>query len=223
MQYVYTKTPVSVDRLTQEIQQSEINVALDVITVFGTEVTITFKAALSEVNEDTLDSIVNAHTGEPLPSTCPQVEVTSLPEPQPFAVPTYRTKRNCTEIVTIAAGEAENIEHLLIEERYVTGGTLIVEGATFGDYVTASIIDKDGVIPEAYRAAICEDWPTVATYIEKTFVEVEDGTTTRHRIDTYPLNAKITQGLYLRLTYNATSDGVARKAAVNYYLSKKLG
>lgn len=64
--YNYTKE-INADRLTQEIQQSSIVTALDHISIEGTdEVTITFKAALSSTDEDTLDSIVTAHINTPL-------------------------------------------------------------------------------------------------------------------------------------------------------------
>lgn len=157
------------------------------------------------------------------------VNIISAPEPQPFALPAYRTKRNATASpVTIESNSTHTIDFLLTVERYVSGGCLIVENAEFGDYCTAEIIDIDGVIPAPYRAALCENYPTVATYIEKEFLKVSTpgsvtaGSVTKHEIDTYPLNAKITPGLYLRITYTAVNSGLNRRAVVNYYLTKKL-
>jgi hypothetical protein len=141
----------------------------------------------------------------------------------PFAQPTYRTKRNATSsLITIAANSHEHVDFRLTAERYVSGGCIIVDGAEFGDYAEAEVVDADSVIPEAYRAALCENWPTVAKYIEKEWIEVNKGGITRHKIDTYPLNAKITAGLYLRVTYYTTSTGSSRSVGVNYYLTKKL-
>lgn len=152
------------------------------------------------------------------------VEVISLPEPQPFAVPAYRTKRNATSsIATCSANSSATIDYLISEERYVTGGKLIVENAVLGDYITAEVYDTDSVIPEAYRAALCENWPSVGKYIEKEWIDTSGGGTTfSHEINTYPLNARITAGLYLRVTYNAVNSGSTRNIAVNYYLTKKL-
>ena len=157
-------------------------------------------------------------------SNTPQtISVVSVPDPAPFAQPTYRTKRNATNsIVTVQSGESGDIDFLLTAERYTAGGTLLVDGAQFGDYAVACVYDKDGVIPAPYRAALCEDWPMVATYIEKEWIEVNVGGITRHKIDTTPLNAKITAGLYLRVIYHATNEGGDRKIGINYYLTKKL-
>ena len=157
------------------------------------------------------------------------LSISSLPEAEPFALPSYRTKRNATEdIVTIQSGTTETIDFKLDSERYVSGGCLIIENAEFGDYCTAEVIDIDGVIPTLYRTELCENYPTVASYIDKEFIKVKTpgsitvGSITQHEIDTYPLNAKITAGLYLRITYIAVSSGLDRRACVNYYLTKKL-
>lgn len=65
--YEYTKTPVDIDRLTLEIQQSSITIALDNITLLGSEVTIAFKVAISNDEKTTLDTVVANHSGEPMP------------------------------------------------------------------------------------------------------------------------------------------------------------
>jgi hypothetical protein len=152
------------------------------------------------------------------------VEVAALPEPQPFALPTYRTKRAATSsIATCAPGTSQTIDYILAAERYVTGGRLIVENAVLGDYITAEVYDGGSVIPAPYRSAMCENWPTVGVYIEKEWIDISSGgTASSHEINTYPLNAKITAGLYLRVTYYATAGGSNRNIAINYYLTKKL-
>jgi len=65
-EYVYTIDPLSVDRLTQEIQQSAIVTSLNHIDSLGDQVSIWFNAALSGGDETLLDGIVAAHTGVPL-------------------------------------------------------------------------------------------------------------------------------------------------------------
>jgi len=67
--YEYTKTPVDINRLTLEIQQSSITIVLDHITLLGSDVTIAFKVSISNEEKTTLDTIVANHSGEPLPDT----------------------------------------------------------------------------------------------------------------------------------------------------------
>lgn len=150
------------------------------------------------------------------------IEITKQAEPQPFAVPTYRTKLNATpSLVTVAPNTDEDIDFLLTEERYVTGGSITIQNAVLGDYIEATVSDIDGIIPSPYRAALCEAWPVVGKYIEKQWIEVA-GEHTTMKINTYPLNAKITAGLYLCIKYFAVNSGSDRKVAVNYHLTKKL-
>jgi len=148
------------------------------------------------------------------------VEVEKLAEGQPFAEPTYRTKRDKTpSLVTIAPGATEVIDYQITEEKYIHGGILLHKNSELGDIITAEVYDKDSVIPAPYRAALCEAWPSVAKYIIGMWVPEGTG---RIENNTYPLNAKITAGLYLRMTYTATNTGSNRTIGVNYHLTKKL-
>jgi len=148
------------------------------------------------------------------------VDVASTP---PFSEPTHRTKFTAaSNIETVAANSSENLDYQVTSERYVYGGSLIVENAEVGDYISACIYDKDSVIPEAYREALCENWPIVATYIEKHFLSVSGVCNTYDEINTYPLNAKITAGLYMRIVYTAVDSGSTRNIGVNYRMAKKL-
>lgn len=65
MAFTYSKSPVSVDRLTQEIRDSSITISLDYVTVFGTNLDVIFKSDVPEGDVATLDALVAAHTGEP--------------------------------------------------------------------------------------------------------------------------------------------------------------
>jgi len=85
-EYDYTVSPVAIDSLTQQIQQSSITTALDYINILGSAVSIFFKAALSSADKTTLDAVVAAHTGVPLPSNTAQlVDITT-------ALPTFSAK-----------------------------------------------------------------------------------------------------------------------------------
>lgn len=158
----------------------------------------------------------------------PAIEVTKLPESQPFAEPTYRTKHQKREgVITVSQGDSENIDYIMPIERYASGGTIIVKNPQFGDWIEAQICDDNGSIPEAYRAAICEAWPIVATYIEGQYIEITDSNSIlcKQGIDTRPLVAKISPGLILRVIYHADggSEGSPdREVLVNYFLAKKL-
>lgn len=145
---------------------------------------------------------------------------THVKETTPFAKPEYRTKHaKNPSIITISPDTSETIDYQLTAERYISGGKVMVNNAEIGDYVTAEIYDKDGVIPAELRSSLCENWPTVARYIDGKWI---DPNCLMNEIDTYPLNAKISAGLYLRVTYYATSSGSDRKCGINYYLTKKL-
>lgn len=158
-----------------------------------------------------------------------QLVISHLPLFEPFAAPTYRTKHNATDaLVSIQPGAIGEIDFTLTQERFVSGGSLVIENAEFGDYLIAVVEDESGLIPVQYRAALCEDWPIVAKYIEKAFVEVQvpgtmtPGAITVHKIDTSPLNAKISAGLTLSIRYYSANTGLTRRVAVNYHLTKKL-
>lgn len=148
------------------------------------------------------------------------VNVVEQSESEPFAKPTYREKRDATQdVINVPKGTTVDIDYKLSKVRYVSGGKIIVANSEFGDYISACVYDKDEVLPEAYRGTnICEAWPVVAEYIEKMFVDLVGGC----EIDTRPLNAKITVGLILRISYTAINFGETRKVAVNYNLTKKL-
>lgn len=220
---LYTKTPFALDRfITEVLANTNITVALDLTTTtsFGDQVTIGFKTDLADWSY--VDALIAAHAGVALPQNAIQpVVITSQPDPVPFAQPTYRTKRDASDWVECLENVVTDLDFLLTSERYVSGGDLIFKDAKEGDYITASVYDAGSVIPSPYRAALCEAWPIVATYIVKMYLMPVTGYS-KFTIDTYPLNAKISAGLYLRVSYHATADAGTRKMVVNYHLTKKL-
>jgi hypothetical protein len=149
----------------------------------------------------------------------PQNVLAQVTSSAPYADPTYRTKLDAAgSVITVAPGSCEKILYRVTEERYVSGGELMSTGSELGDYITASVEDTDGLIPVPYRSALCENWPTVAQYIIKRWINPAGLT----KIDTRPLNAKITEGLYLQISYCACSEGTSRKVVMNYDLTKKI-
>lgn len=65
--YEYTKTPVSLDRLTKEIQDDIlITIVLEYCASSGSDLSITFRTALSNNEKTELDTVVTNHSGLPL-------------------------------------------------------------------------------------------------------------------------------------------------------------
>jgi hypothetical protein len=212
-----------IEQLADEIRASSITIALDYINGTQSETSIFFKASLSESEQTTLISIVESHTPQPVIEESIDVKVTETP---PFSKPDYRTKRDATtDWVTCPSNQATTIDFLMLEERFATGGEMIFKNAKQGDYITAEVYDghNGGIIPEPYRAALCENWPTVAKYVPKKWIiPTETDKYGSFEIDTYPLNAKISAGLILRVTYHASNISGDREVAMNYHLTKKL-
>jgi hypothetical protein len=213
-------------RLAQEIGESAIVTALDRIEGSPTATDVWMKAELSEGDSTILTNLVTAHVATPLADfEIKTVALQSLPEPEPFAKPSFRTKRDKTTAwQTVTAGQTVDLDYTMAAERYVSGGEIIYSGAKKGDYVKASVMDPNGVIPAPYRAALCENHPLVNEYINGEWI-VPNNTGQDFRskiIDTYPLNAKITPGLVLRVSYTASAEEGDREVAVNYHLTKKL-
>jgi len=75
--YSYVKQ-VDIPRLTLEIQQSNITIVLDHITTVGTNVDIVFRADLSVGEKTTLDTIVENHSGLPLPTEAQSVAIDNM-------------------------------------------------------------------------------------------------------------------------------------------------
>jgi len=64
--YNYNIDLFNIDRLTHEINSSNVTIALDNITSIGSSIDIYFKAELSESEILILDDIISNHSGEPL-------------------------------------------------------------------------------------------------------------------------------------------------------------
>lgn len=217
MIYNFNKVVAS-DRLESEIRTSAITIALDYITTNGAELSIRFKAVLPQVDQDILTGVVNAHVATPLPDN--QVRPVAIKNMTVFADPDYRTKWDgAPAIVDVPAGQAAPLDFQLSEERYISGGMAIVKNAELGDWVEGMIYDKDNVIPEPYRAATCEGHPVVNKYVLKMYINPLKG---EGEIDTNPLSAKVSAGLYVRLIYHAINEGQTRKVVMNLKMSKKL-
>jgi hypothetical protein len=217
--YTFTKEKYALDSLELAIKQSAITIALDTILAFGDTITITFKASLSEAEETLLTSIVTAHDGEPLAIEEPELKIKKLPEPLPFAQPTFKTCNDASvALVTCPKGATTNIDYVVTSHNlYVSGGQIHVKNNEFGDYSKAQVIDLYGYLPQEMRAAF-PAYPILNEYVKKRFIP-KDGSCF---IDTKPLNAHVPQGMVLRTIFTATNEGEDRLAFVNYDMQLKL-
>lgn len=153
-QYTYNITDFLNDkcdtaRLTQEIQQSSILTALDYINTTSTDVAIYFKADLSVNDKTTLDSIIENHTGEPLPQESPIVRAQILTE-----APSWVLKGETTQalfaaeslIVDVSSGDTE------VAKSFSWMYDIAIKSATI--YVTEDMVGDEIVVHEAPNTLI---------------------------------------------------------------------
>lgn len=141
---------------------------------------------------------------------------------EPFAVPSYAINHDgITAPVTCTKNATTNVDYLIPADKYIFGGELLLKDVQFGDKVDASVVDVDAIIPEVARAATCENWPTVSTYIVNHYVDCRSSTG-YVAVDTRPLCSKILAGLYLRVSVTCVNSGVDRTAAMTYFFGVKV-
>lgn len=131
--YTYTKTPVALDRLEQEIGESSITIALARMSLLGSDLSVVFKAELPLVDKDILDGLIVAHTGEPLPAEHQEVglDIPKDTEGKPIFVrsmttTTWHYSPHALDYYTSTYGSLYN--------RLEDGGT-IADGTDCGDAV----------------------------------------------------------------------------------------
>ena len=136
MIYTYQKK-VNAGKLKTEVSASPIVVALDYINATEAQVEVVFKASLDQQQVEILDGVISSHvfTLDEIPPQ--EVSVVSQPGPEPFAVPTFRTKWDATpNTLVMIESSTETIDYRLPEELYVHGGEIIFTGAKIGDFLT---------------------------------------------------------------------------------------
>ena len=144
--YNYTMPALAIDRLTQEIGQSTIVTALDHVTALGTSVDIFFKTDLSSSDKASLDSIVAAHSGQPLPSGPQPVALSgpiSVASTPAFASKNFGTKALFKRVVGQQYALTIGDNTLLYTETFpwVKFMSLEILNGEFGDYVSLYILD----------------------------------------------------------------------------------
>lgn len=152
--YSFTHTPIAVDRLTQEIQQSSITVALDHVNLYGAALDIVFKADLSTSEQTTLNGIVSAHSGVPLIQNIP---TPVLVQNNPIVTTQYELNDKDLKLAkamgTLDATTHQAVMYLKVpgtpgttDGRYIAGGYAISEDYNKDDYVDVYAEDVDRII-----------------------------------------------------------------------------
>lgn len=151
---------VAPDRLTKEISDSAIVTALDYITTDGSTCNIWFKAVLSDPDEETLNAIVAAHSGEPLPEKKPPATPDGKPIISMF--PTEGSR------LTFVSHDWTDKTTWFSDSVRVTGATLTRDSATkysFGhqfliDTYHAKVWEEDDLLDgdgHSYRVKVSVD------------------------------------------------------------------
>ena len=214
MIYTFTKQ-VNLDNLEKEISDSNITIALQNIQLTGSDdLSIEFKATLSQAEETTLNTIVTNHD-HTLPSSNPPINV-DIVQPKdvygraiiassPFSDAAGFRYRGASFSDTIQTNTTNYIDYLLTDERWINGGRAIIDNIGQDDKVTFQVIDKDNVL--GYGAN------TVLDQFIDGFYVPQDGNLEVNLA--YP--ARIIAGLYIRLKYTSThANGCTLKC--NLYL-----
>jgi len=99
---------------------------------------------------------------------------------------------------------------------YMNGGEMFVyAGFVKGDWAEMAIADKDGIIPEAYRAAY-PNWPVIKSWIKRKNLH-PDGTCDCNT----PYAGNPPKDMYIRVRYHR-ADSANRTIAVNFNLHKAI-
>jgi hypothetical protein len=250
-EYNYTKE-VAADRLTLEIQESTITIALDHITVDGTSVAIFFKDDLG-TQETALNTIVADHVATHLPDNQPQnVKIQEVEADLTNNVPIQdrdladRAGKNVykhSESYFVDSNESDNIYLVSFNSyMYLCGGgyqvlpKIYIDGQEFiqkpehGDTVTFDLVDIDNITGLSKTASIhsverSSNVVTITTVADHSFV-VGDMVHVDASDDTFDEMEVEVQSVpsSTMFTYNQTaSDVVSKSDTGDVGLCKVLG
>jgi hypothetical protein len=201
---------VGENRLDQEIRSSAITVALRGVSVSGDTLSIEFAIALSVSEEATLDGIVSAHSGVPLPGGGFDAAGNQIVAPTFLHASERARLRGYT--MTCAADEVTILDVEVTTQLLVQGAQFWVQGCERGDLAQFAVVDKNDVLGlhtlygypigtpiELTRYVKDYPLPTLATYEQDL---------------TMPTVAPIASGLFLRCIYEAGAGGSTRYVGV---------
>jgi hypothetical protein len=199
-EYNYVKE-VNVAKLEGEIEASSITIALGQITLLSDSLSIVFKAALSQVENDILDALVANHVNTPDVATVMSVLIEQPKDTLGYPIIKFTPFSDAVgfrfrgaSFSGIAIAEATtDIDYLLTAERWINGGILLLQNHNFNDSYVFQVVDKDNVL--GYGAGVVLD-----EFIKDYFVDSDNQAQQQLMLD-YP--ARIYAGLYLRLKYTS--------------------
>lgn len=112
-------------------------------------------------------------------------------------------------LVCTAAAES-TLDHIIADDHLITGGRIVLQNATYGDYFNIEVVDVMNVM--GYGAGLV---------LNRFFTnyKVPEGNNSFAIESLYP--AKLYAGLYLRIRYVNTGI-VDSKFSINYFLHKVL-
>jgi len=190
---------VATDRLTQEIEESSITIALDYINTNGDDCDIWFKAELPTADETKLDTIVSNHSGEPLPQPTQDVKITSVNVASDEHLPiTAHGFQDLTGYNVYRKGYhfvADPYTTTQQQAKYTSN--MMLQGLQFrmdgnvrrGDYVEVEMVDSDNMLGYGAGLVLAQFASTIYVYPEMEFECICDD------VKTLPA------GIYVRFSY----------------------
>jgi hypothetical protein len=133
----------NLDRLTKEISDSSITIALDHLNGGGDSVLIFFKAELSVAEKSTLDLIIANHSGEILPNSLEVMQVKVVAE-QPKYIESGNVTQEffCAETILVDVSANDTLKVVDISWPFnisLKSGTIHVNDAMIGDELSIEI------------------------------------------------------------------------------------
>lgn len=185
---------VDSSRLTLEIQESTIKVALDFIGTDGDACDIWFKNELDGADQSILSTVVANHSGEPLPENPQPVEIKASDVNIPIQEKDFPDFSGYPFFATSAQGEAVagQTSHFYLSfdkvVRIQGGGFKVGDAVSPGDYVVMDMTYGEG-------------GPVVGSFVEKMYVW-----SGREWEKILPDSKEIPVDICLRLSYISTGD-----------------
>jgi len=139
---VFPNHRCDISRITREIQESTITIALDYINATDSEVNFFFKTNLSDDEETALADIVAAHTGEPLPEEPKIFQTEILTEHLEFVEAGDALKKFAAAslLIDISAGVSEKVTDFSWPIPIsLKSGTIGVSEEMLGDELTIQV------------------------------------------------------------------------------------
>lgn len=112
---------------------------------------------------------------------------------------------------TAIAGTTHNVDLIMTDDVFLTGGILRTDNAEFGDYADMQVVDKNNILGNGAGLVINQ-------FVTKWYMRSD----AQQQFETsLPYPSKIFAGLCLRLVYHSTGS-VDVKVVMNYELHRAL-